>query len=219
MSPMSKAWVLVGATSVASAAFGGAIGYFVAFKKIEKKYDELLRDQIAEAKKFYAVAATQQADKPASPIEALETAIAEESNTFIEAVTAVQNYQSVALKPEVVPAYQNPFKRPEIPKEQLGRERREEGMPVIITEEEFNQSEFEFDQVSLTYYAGDDILADDKDQEMDPSSRNQLVGDHNLSAFADPDRTIMYVRNLRHKTDFEIARSDGEYAKEVAGFR
>jgi hypothetical protein len=93
--------------------------------------------------------------------------------------------------------------------------------PVIITRTEFYEDEGEEDggyqKISITYYEGDGVLADDKDVPIRDSAN--LVGPDFAAGFGnadDPD--IVYVRNNRVRIDFEIVRSLDGYAEKVLNY-
>jgi len=90
-------------------------------------------------------------------------------------------------------------------------------MAYIISEDAFLSNEVEHEQVSITYYVGDDILADEKD-EVVPDA-DALVGEDALLQFGhmSNDDNIVYVRNPRLNLDFEVQKSMGKYAVEVLG--
>lgn len=91
--------------------------------------------------------------------------------------------------------------------------------PYIITHDEFMENENGFTQGTMTYYNGDDILTDDKDVPV--PDIDEIVGSEALTRFGygSRDRNVVYVRNEKIETDFEITLSQGEFAKEVAGFQ
>jgi hypothetical protein len=91
--------------------------------------------------------------------------------------------------------------------------------PYIITHDEFMENENGFTQGTMTYYNGDDILTDDKDVPV--PDIEEIVGSEALTKFGygSRDRNVVYVRNEKIETDFEITLSQGEFAKEVAGFQ
>lgn len=97
--------------------------------------------------------------------------------------------------------------------------RRNPEHPYVISFEEFNENSFEHEQSSLTYYKGDDVLADEQDRMV--YDVEAIVGSDNLVRFGhgSKDPNIVYVRNERTEADYEIALSDGKYAEEVTGFR
>lgn len=90
-------------------------------------------------------------------------------------------------------------------------------VPYVISHDEFMENSFEHEQESLTYYEGDDVLA-----EMDDSviyEVESIVGTDNLSRFGHGSRdpNIVYIRNERTERDYEVARHKGKYAEEVHG--
>lgn len=96
--------------------------------------------------------------------------------------------------------------------------KRSKDEPYILTHEEFMNTEKDYDQHTLTYFEGDDILVDERD-EIVPDS-DGLVGDDNLTRFGhgSKDNNIVYIRNENLEMEFEVVRSQGEYTKEVLGF-
>lgn len=106
-----------------------------------------------------------------------------------------------------------------VPEWDYGKEmqQRSPNHPYVIHQDEFNNNQLELQQKTWTYYAGDDILADDDDEVV---VRPELViGEANLKRFGhgsdDPD--IVFVRNERVGVEFEICRSWKSYAAEVQG--
>lgn len=90
--------------------------------------------------------------------------------------------------------------------------------PYIITHEEFLANENDWDQMCLTYFEGDDILADTGDEVI--SDTEGVVGNRNLLSFgvASRDPNIVYVRNQRIEAEYEIALSKDSYARAVLNF-
>lgn len=94
---------------------------------------------------------------------------------------------------------------------------------VVITEDEFINSEYESDrQVSLSYFAGDDILADANDELIAKESRDKFIGwkiihDHLQLRASDP-RDILYVRNPELQMEFEVSRVEDTYLKLVGSY-
>lgn len=90
--------------------------------------------------------------------------------------------------------------------------------PYIITHEQFSDEYLAARKLSVTYYADDDILCDDRDVPF--NDRVRTVGadfaDHFGDRSADPD--MVYVRNRRIDIDFEIIRNHGSYKQVVLGY-
>lgn len=102
--------------------------------------------------------------------------------------------------------------------EELQRRETNPNEPFVITKEEFDNNETDADQNALTYYDGDDVLADERDVPID--EKDTIVGVLNLLRFghASEDPKVVYVRNAKLGIDFEITQSEGKFAKEVLGF-
>lgn len=81
---------------------------------------------------------------------------------------------------------------------------------TISASEMLNQKQW-YSKVTLTYYAGDDVLADDQDEPIeDPKD---IIGEHFKEFFGmnedEPD--IIYVRNDDRESDYEVAKVETSY--------
>lgn len=83
-----------------------------------------------------------------------------------------------------------------------------EDEPYVIDPEEFGEIP-EFATETLTYYA-DGILTDDCDDPVDDPE--YLVGDNHVRLFQDFDVRVVYIRNDKWQTDFEIIKDDWFYS-------
>jgi hypothetical protein len=90
--------------------------------------------------------------------------------------------------------------------------------PYVISFEEFNENTYEHSQSTITYYMGDDVLADEKDQLIDDVE--SVVGTDNLARFGHGSRdpNVVYIRNERLEADYEVTRSTGRFSEQVMGF-
>lgn len=97
--------------------------------------------------------------------------------------------------------------------------RRNPAFPYVITHDEFMENNYEHPQHSLTYYAGDDVLVDERDEMIDDIE--SLIGTDNLTRFGSGSRdpNIVYIRNEKREADFEVALSKGKFSEEVMGLR
>ena len=89
--------------------------------------------------------------------------------------------------------------------------------PYIISYSEFTNENPFYSKAHLSYYAEDEVLADEHDEIVDDIYGN--IGDSALHSFGmDPeDPDIVYVRNDNRSIDFEITRIDGSYSEMVLG--
>lgn len=94
--------------------------------------------------------------------------------------------------------------------------RRQPGRPYIISVTEFTDNDLGYSQNAISYYAGDHVLADERDQPI--PNLDGVVGERNLR-FGDGsgDANVVFVRNDAMQVDFEICQSLGTYAEEVLG--
>lgn len=224
--------------AVTAAGLGGVAGYFLAQRRLEQKFNKELDVQIKEAKEHYKGLSTITTEKPySSPEEAVAALIPETPKNVQAALKtygghtmpaprtiapvvideALEEEESGTVIREVVqPKDQNIFAAPPVTID-LGESVREPGRPYTITEEDFMQNEHDFAQTTFTYYAGDRILANTRDEVMDQV--NQIVGHANLEKIQDlpEDKNTLYVRNEKYDSDYEIVVSMGKYSVEVAG--
>lgn len=91
--------------------------------------------------------------------------------------------------------------------------------PYVISHDEFLENSYEHGQNTITYYAGDEILADEREQMIDEVEA--IVGMQNLQLFGhgSRDSNVVYVRNERIEVDFEVTLNQGKFSEEVMGFQ
>jgi hypothetical protein len=214
---MNQQYIIAG-VAVASLTIGAASGYFFAKKKFETSYTEELREAREYYKRVY------KAEDFATPEDAAETLL-------VEATTALKSYQGVEIKDEALEDVQGD----EDETEEEVRERnifdegdqltidpsdRVPGQPYAVTIDEYMENPDNHDQITLTYYAGDNVLASDDDVEI--KNVNSVVGRMNLNLFgaSDPDQpNVVLVRNDKLNADYEITHSDGKFSHEVLGLQ
>lgn len=90
--------------------------------------------------------------------------------------------------------------------------------PFIIHQDEYFSEEAGYQHVQYTYYAKDDVLADEDDTVL--HNRHNLIGpDKHLTRFGHgaDDHNVLYVRNSHLELDIEITREPRAYEEEVQG--
>jgi hypothetical protein len=100
------------------------------------------------------------------------------------------------------------------------RRHRSPDIPYVIHYDEREEMEG-YSIETLTYYEGDDVLCNERDEIIDPDyQRDQLVGEKNLERFGhgSGDPVIVYIRNDKLEMVYEVVRSPHHYAEEVHGF-
>jgi hypothetical protein len=206
-------------------AIGGTAAYLVGSRFLKAKYEKIAEEEIAQAKEYYKV--LHKNGELSTPEGAARSrALVQEAHTLkADADKAQAEYEGVELVEAELPEEDteekvNVFMQSHTdPNFNLEEEmqNRSPDHPYVISQEEFLQAEPEFHQSSITYYAGDGALADEKDKEIpliDP-----IVGEENLERFGhgSGDSRVVYIRNEKLETDFEVLMSDGKYAHEVLG--
>lgn len=94
---------------------------------------------------------------------------------------------------------------------------RDPNRPFILSAREFEEGELDYSQNTLTYYEGDDVLTDERDQPI--HHLQKIVGAENLKfGEMSEDPNIVYIRNNELEVDFEVCRSKGTFTEEVLGF-
>lgn len=89
--------------------------------------------------------------------------------------------------------------------------------PYVIHQNEFNHSNLNFSKVEYTYYAEDDMLVDNEDENPVPNGAD-IVGVDNLKfGHGSDDADIVYVRNDRLEMDMQINRIHKSFEEEVLG--
>lgn len=197
--------------TVAGLAAGGAIGYIVAGKRLQTKYQKLAQDEIDEmAKHFRNVEiARQSQEKPP-----------------IDQVVEDLGYRAPEEgKPEPIVNIKQVNVFPPSPAEPWVYEKELEGRspdkPYVIHKDEFDEVDREqdgaYETAMVTYYREDDVLADVRDQRI--ANHDSVVGLENLEKFGhgSGDANTVFIRNDREKVDFEVVLSHGSFTAEVLG--
>lgn len=86
--------------------------------------------------------------------------------------------------------------------------------PYVIHRDEFYAEELGYEQTTMTYYAGDDIMADQEDA---PVYNYSLVVGPLLFGHGSGDPNVFHVRNDKRKEEYEIIVDDGHFSVEVMG--
>jgi hypothetical protein len=231
----SKTAAIVVASALSSAA-GVAVGYTVATKRLELKYQAIADEEIAKTRQFYM--ATQ---KPATPQEALEQLTSDEEDVKVvtEAIEALSEYQGLTIRPtEASEPVEKPTDEEDVEHHNIFESRYPQvaaedgeqwdydeqlalraelvpGTPYIISEEEYLAAERDYEQVALTYFAEDDVLVDEQDVPVEDVER--AVGEDNLTkfGFGSKNENMVFIRNDRMEVEFEISKDEGSFAKSI----
>lgn len=216
---------------------GGLIAWRVAYSRAETKYSKIVDDEIEEMRRHYyekgkaleAEAAKGNLDdivsargyghpeakkppmvvKPPVPVMRRENEVTGKPEKEVEEEAdeaPVRNIFSEAPAVEHEWDYHREYSR------------RSPDIPYVIHIDE--REELDYQSQTLTYYEGDDVLCNERDEIVDPDERDNVVGEGNLDRFGhgSGDPVIVYVRNDRLELIYEVIRSPHKYAEEVHGF-
>lgn len=224
---------------------GVAIGYFLAYGKLEKKYGQGYEAGFEEAKGFYkdstevlekelrvavdeveALYKTQAAEAVAAIAEtfrAPKTGISEQPESDTKTEVKVEAPSIVAPEQPKPPVNYNAIStkakepEPEKPKpEETEKAEVATSKAYLVGFEEFNENPFDYTTRSLTCFAGDQSVADEHDVKLEPEVVGSEIGYGNLAKLND-DVTEIWVRNDETKTLYEIVISHGTYETMVTG--
>lgn len=170
----------------------------------------------------------------------------------IEATEALQKYQGIEVKPSVLaqeltrtmekaaeepePEHETVVegsaedfdtgplgdKNPEEIEETAEEATRRANLPRLITADEYINSETGFQQFSVTYFAGDDVISTEADKKLSDTNRKISFGRDILEMLkAGPEAMggvdAIYVRSPQIKMEFDVVLSSGKYSVEVLG--
>lgn len=238
---MNKTQAYMLLASSCGAVIGSAATYLLVHKRLSTKFEEITQDEIEQVKETYK--RLYKDEEYSTPTEAAEAFGIEETQTA-EKVIQEQGYSidevteafhSRDFEAEEQERARNALQAtldaakarraatesggvsypPEHDPEVVDKTR-----PHMITVDDFHLSDGgEFEKLSIVYFEGDKTLVDDRDEPIDDIEN--LVTEDILSKFGeksnDPD--VVYVRNPRISTDFEITRDKRDYAEVILGIR
>lgn len=202
------------ALGLAAGVAAGAVGGFVlALRKARKETDQYITDTVMEL-------TSEMREDYNAKVRALDARMKEPLGQMVQDLGYAPNgHVAVEEDPETESVFDKD--EPQVGGWDYETENAKRGLvnPFIIHHDEYMINEPEHEQVSLTYFSGDDVLVDERDQVM--REVESTVGLEHLQKFGhgseDPD--IVYVRNPRLEVDYEISKSDGTFATEVHGFQ
>lgn len=170
---------------------GGAIGVFVTWIFVKKKYEKIAEEEIQSVKEAFSkeshiviVKSEQEAremsekamNKP--DIDKYSNILSE--NNYTRYKNALNEVKKTAQESEII-------------------------FPYPIEPDEFGENGY--DRETLIYYEGDNVVADERGKIVD--NPDEVVGVNNLDDFVD--RDVMYIRNENTEVDYEIIKDTSTF--------
>lgn len=163
----------------------------------EDKYRTLAEEEINSVKEAFKdktlVVHVKDVSKPVEKEEHQEEEIIREYSAPTEVGTAT-NYHDF-YKGE--PILEEKMAMKEFP--------REETRPRIISQEDYDGTEPDFDKMSCTFYVPDRIIVDDLSREV---VEPDVIGEENIEYMIESKEPIICIRNERIAVDMEISRNE-----------
>ena len=209
--------------SLLGLAVGSVAGYFFAKKRMEQQYAEAVVEEVIAAKKYYSLLYKKnEFATPAAAVEELQPKaqpeFANDDQTLKRIVEGLKYVDPKSPPVQTVNVFDGKEDDADVDYSEEDAARDTENGIYVIDIDEFMNSEVGYTEVTLTYFAGDNVLVNE--QEMPVEDVAATVGKDNLAYFGyrSKDPKVVYIRNNVLQLDFEVVRSEGKYSEEVAGF-
>lgn len=196
-------------------------------RKYEKKFVEEVQDQEFVQSATDAAEALQQYQGvsmgPSVLVQEM-TAATEQEEAVEETDPVEQAERKLAALDSIVPTQPTEpvnYNRVSTPDKELTTAEKEAAyVPVRIKKDEFVNHTSGFAQFSVTYFSGDDILADEYDAIVSEETRKDHITYEIMELLkAGPEamggETNLFIRNERIHAEFDIVWSSGKYVDEV----
>lgn len=205
---------------------GGVIGGLYMNRRLRLKYEQIAEAEIEEMREHFRKRLVAKEEKPdlnelskvvkregyAAPNVPIIEERKDEAKEEESAVVA--KAEEVEVKEEASEAVQNVFNDEWDYEAEIALRRPE--YPYVIHIDE--QHERDYTESTLTYYAGDDVLCDERDNVIEDPEH--VVGVANLEKFGhgSGDKNIVYIRNDQLAVEMEVVKNDDSFAEVVHGF-
>lgn len=233
----------VAAASTLSLAIGASGGYLVAKKRLEKHYEELANQEIAEARRYYI----QRDQKP--NLEDLTKYDDDEEVDLPDPDLSMVEEAVTIMREKGYVAYDKSSEKTESPTDdtQVAEvhdsikrnvfdtsgevddaggynlddeiEKKNAGKPYIVEAEYYLENPDDYSQVTLSYYDEDDTVADDKDQAMPSHVEKKTIGEGNLRfGLGSGQKNVVYICNDELRLLAEVILVEGSFKEIVLGY-
>ena len=196
-------------------ALGVAFGKYIFEKRLNAKYDRLAQLEIDDVKKvLYSY------DVPIDAPKIHEESVEPSEVVEFDEQPEFRSYRGLPIRDDEtleVPDEEETSEDPpqgEKKEEPMLQREDDEDAPHFISLDEFQNGHPEFDKETLTYYEGDDTIADEQDVMID-NVRLLLGEDPFKFGYLSEDPSIVYIRNGSFSTDYELIKDSRGYAEMI----
>ena len=172
-------------------AIGAAIGSLSTWKLVKTKYERIANEEIESVKEIFSKKTEKEeesADKMESDDNSKEYEKMKKQYEKCHDIIDERGYMFVERQDGTIP-------KP----------------PYVISPDEFDNID-EYGTETLTYYA-DGVLTDDFDNPIEDVEA--MVGEESLNHFGEYEDDSVFVRNERHRIDYEILADERNYSEVV----
>lgn len=188
---------------------GAAAGSLATWKLIEKKYKDIAQEEIDSVKDTFSKMKKNEYPDKLEDYPDFEEFDDSDDSDDVEEEPKPEKKIDRNNKPDIVEyakilsevGYTNYAERQD-KKEKKGVEPVEDERPYVISPDEFGEKDG-YENVTLTYYA-DGVLTDYFDNVI--SNVDEVVGFDSLDHFGEYEDDVVFVRNEKMETDYEILR-------------
>ena len=188
---------------------GAAAGSLATWKLIKKKYKDIAQEEIDSVKDTFSKMKKNEYPDKLEDYPDFEVFHDSDDSDDVEEEPKPEQKIDRNNKPDIVEyakilsetGYTNYAERQD-KKEKKGVEPVEDERPYVISPDEFGEKDG-YENVTLTYYA-DGVLTDYFDNVI--SNVDEVVGFDSLDHFGEYEDDVVFVRNEKMETDYEILR-------------
>lgn len=197
---------------IVGALAGATASHFVTKKMLWQDLELYVQDQVEDVKQYYKMLRKEEEFSSPEKVQAANYQDMIEEYTNSREEPYEEDIASDETEDEEVYSEEDIQE----PTEQVIRH---SNIPYVITIDEYMQDREEFDKNVVTYFEGDDVLCDDREAVI-PDVEN-IIGNDALTNFGvdSNDSNIVYIRNEKLTSDFEVVRDPRSYSEVVLGIK
>lgn len=204
------------AVAILATATTGVVGtYLVTRKQFLDEIDERVRMEVDATVKFQTIINNQAYASPEEAVAALQDPMLDFEPDVSQIVADYTTDDDTGDLIEVAKNVWTDAKDFEFDLEEE-KAKRTNDAPYILEHDEFYESDLDF--TTLTWFEGDEVLADERDEHI--PDIEMVVGEANLLRFGagSRDPNVLYVHNPKLDRNFEILKNEGKYTEQILGF-